>query len=149
MKNSSVNAVLRPLGILMLSLSVAAVGGCRTYHSFDRAQAQSAEVLEALAQNGEMIRANDDDDFRRERFRYIATVQEKVVEADEFRLEAMARRMSDSDARLVSGGLEMIYAHLHTLARLPARLKDDGSAADEETAALLKDAKEQLADLEW
>lgn len=136
------------LSIALVVLACGVLGGCTSYHSFDGARAQSAAVLEALAENGSKIDADDPDDFRRERFRYISAVQERVADADEIRIRAMSRKMSARDAHLIGTAFETLYGHLGTLARLPARLKEDGTAADEETAALFEKATARMAELD-
>ena len=56
----------------------------------------------------------------------------------------MTRKMTASDARQIEAAMGVLYTHLETLARLPARLKDDGTPADAETEALLKKAGEGI-----
>lgn len=127
---------------------MALLGGCRSYHDFAGARAQSAAALEALAEQGRTIADDDPDDFRRERFRYIQTVQGKIAEADKVRIEAMGRKMSSGDARTVEAAMEMLYSHLETMARMPARLKEDGVPSDDEAAALLEAAEREVAGLD-
>ena len=76
----------RVTSFIILTMFVIVATGCRTYYSFDQAGAQSAAVLDALAANGEMVKADDPDQFRKERFDYIRMVQGRVVEADEIRI---------------------------------------------------------------
>lgn len=131
------------LGAEMLVLAA----GCQSYHDFEAARARSETALAALGDQGRTIDEDDPADLRRERLRYIQLVQGKIGEADKLRLTAMGEKWSASDARRLETAMLAVYAHMETLARIPARLKEDGTPADAETAALLKAAEGAVVEM--
>ena len=131
----------------VLIIAALMLAGCKSYQTFPESRAKASEALRLLGDQGQLIHADDPDEFRAERFRYIQTVQERIADVDQVRMTIMMEKWSANDARILDVAIASVYDHMIVLARLPARLKEDGTPADEGTADLLEAADDAVTSL--